>query len=134
MTSKTKNLIIFIIAIIGLALVYVFVIKKEPDQAPLVSVVNPLVSTDLQSDTSSSLTQDFLTILLNVKNIKLDDTIFNDPAFLSLSDSSILLTLDNTEGRSNPFAPLGSDSQAPVPPVSGTTPLTPGSGSGTGTQ
>ena len=54
-------------------------------------------------------------VLLNVKNIKLDDSIFSDIAFSNLRDSSITLIPDGTEGRPNPFAPIGSDaSVAPV--------------------
>ena len=61
--------------------------------------------------------QDFLSLLLNVKSIKLDSTIFDDPAFLSLYDSSITLTPDGTEGRVNPFAPLGADVVVAVTPT-----------------
>jgi hypothetical protein len=76
--------------------------------------------------------KDFFALLLNVKNIKLDDAILSDPAFLSLRDSSIVLVPDGNEGRPNPFAKFGNDAVvipttpvAPSSPVSPTPPSTP---------
>jgi hypothetical protein len=123
MTAKIKNIIIFVAIGAVLVLIYIFFIKPAPDQGNLVSsnTVLPNVNTS-GVDTSppngtASITQDFLTLLLNVKNIKLDDTIFSDPAFNSLHDSSITLTPDGTEGRPNPFAQFGNDSGAIVAPL-----------------
>src|SRR3989344_643089 len=113
MNPKIKTSIIVVIIVAILALVFVFLTKKEPEQTPLVSVSGDVTTTNPQPN-ASLLTQDFLSILLNVKNIKLDDDIFNDPTFSSLSDSSILLTPEGTEGRPNPFAPIGSDPQTPI--------------------
>ena len=48
--------------------------------------------------------KDFLNLFSGIKNIKLNDAIFSDPAFNSLRDSSIVLVPDGTEGRPNPFA------------------------------
>ena len=115
MTPRIKNFVIFLIIAISIIIVYIFFIKKGPEEAPLVSVLSTTTTTADLSPNSSLLTQDFLSILLNVKNIKLNDAIFNDPAFISLSDSSILLTPDGTEGRLNPFAPIGSDPQVSAP-------------------
>lgn len=121
MTPKIKNIIIFVAIGAVLVLIYIFFINPAPDQGNLVSsnTVLPNVNTS-GVDTSfpngaTSVTQDFLTLLLNVKNIKLDDTIFSDPAFNSLHDSSITLTLDGTEGRPNPFAQFGNDVVVIVP-------------------
>ncbi len=61
------------------------------------------------TSTNPLVAKDFLVLLSNVKNIKLDDTIFSDPAFNSLHDSSITLIPDGTEGRPNPFAQFGND-------------------------
>ena len=86
--------------------------KQTTNDANLVSSSTPISpisdATGLNSNPQDSpVNQDFLTILLNVKNVKLDDSIFSDPAFNSLRDSSIVLVPDNTEGRPNPFAPIG---------------------------
>ena len=106
-----------------LILIYIFFIKKAPEQPALIAVSpNGAKSPDDTSSQGSSITKDFLTLLLNVKNIKLDAAIFSDIAFSNLRDSSIVLTPDGTEGRPNPFAPIGSDSivlpaNNPNPPV-----------------
>lgn len=46
-------------------------------------------------------------MLLNVKKIKLNSSIFSNTAFINLHDSSILLSPSGDEGRLNPFAPIG---------------------------
>ena len=110
--SKIKNIIILVAVGGTLILVYVFFIKKSPDPGSLV-VSSPLVSTNPDTnnlDANSIIAGDFLSLLLNVKNIRLNDAILSDIAFTSLHDSSITLTPDGSEGRANPFAPLGSDS------------------------
>ncbi len=109
---KPKNIIIFVAIGAVLVLIYIFFIKPAPEEAGLVST-----STDKSGITGSPNTsgedslgaKNFLSILLNVKNIKLDDSIFSDIAFSTLRDSSIILTPDGTEGRPNPFAPIGID-------------------------
>lgn len=120
-----KNIIIFIVITIAFILVYIFFIKPSPEPDNLVSyggenslpnidgsVVNPNVS-----DTSSLITQDFLALFSNIKNIKLDDAIFSSPVFISLHDSSITLIPDGNEGRPNPFAQFGNDIVSPPPTI-----------------
>ena len=118
MLKTIKNIIIYVILAAVLTLVYLYFIKKSPNQEILISSVSsPLPETKI-NDQTSKLTKDFLSILLNVKNIKLDDSIFLSPAFSNLRDSSISLVQDQIEGRLNPFAPLGSDIVAtPVTPI-----------------
>ncbi len=132
---KIKNIIIFTVAAVALILIYIFFIKPTPQQGALVSTssgtVAPSASTSSQD---SSITRDFLSLLLNVKNIKLDSIIFSDSAFSTLHDSTIVLTPDGTEGRPNPFAPIGIDSlAAPANYIPGqnTAPATTGTGTGT---
>ncbi len=119
MSSKVKNTIIFLIIGAALVLIYIFFIKKPPQEASLVSYPPTSVDTSgmmpgvMQGNVSlgqeTSNNPDLVSILLNVKNIKLDDSIFRNPAFTSLIDSSITLSQDGTQGRPNPFAPIGSD-------------------------
>lgn len=125
-----KNILIFVAVAIAFVLVYIFFIKPDGQEANLVSSGQstgiPLEANPLSGDSIS--TQDFLTVLLSVKSIKLDDSIFSDTAFTTLNDSNVILTPDGTEGRVNPFAPLGSDGgQAPVKPatIPTTTPSSP---------
>jgi len=119
MFSKIKNIIIFLAIATVVILAYVFYFRGSSEQANL--VVSPTEGvpnadvTDTGSDAGASLGQDFLVLLLNVKNIRLDDSIFSDPAFQSLHDSSIILIQDRPEGRPNPFAPIGSEGTPPLP-------------------
>lgn len=105
MLPSIKNSIIFGGIAIVLVLIYLFVFKKDPNDGVLIQ--NTVVP-NVVGDVSTSLDKDFLPLLLNVKNIKLDNSIFSDPAFNSLVDSSIVLIPDGDEGRPNPFAPLNS--------------------------
>lgn len=110
MMPKIKNIIIFVAIGAALILVYVFFIKPDPDIPVLVSsTASPMAQNGAVLNNNPSVAREFLTLLLSVKNIKLDDTIFSDDAFNSLHDSSITLIPDATEGRINPFAPIGSD-------------------------
>ena len=134
MTPKLKNALLFLGIAVVLILVYVFLFRGDnKDEADLVSSsATPVPTSANPSEANSALARDFLSLLLNIKSIKLDDSIFSDPAFLTLRDSSIVLVPDGNEGRPNPFAPIGSDiisSPAPapsapttlVPPASGPT-------------
>ncbi len=115
MSSTIKNIIILIVVAVALVLVYIFFIKKAPVQdATLTSsttgaAVVPGAGTTSGASDTAAISEDFITLLLNVKSIKLDDTIFSDQAFISLRDSSITLTQTGDEGRPNPFAPIGSE-------------------------
>ena len=113
MAAKIKNIIIFTVIAVILILIYIFFIKPAPVEQNLVSspVPNTVLPNTNTIDQNSLIAKDFLSVLLGVKNIKLNDTIFSDGSFINLRDSSILLASPGPgdEGRSNPFAPIGSD-------------------------
>lgn len=115
MLPSIRNVIIFV-AIGGVfVLIYIFFIKSPPEKAPLVtSAASPETQVSSEEGNTSQVAQDFLTLLLNIKNIKLDDSIFSDAAFMSLHDGSITLVPEGNEGRVNPFAPIGADAALPV--------------------
>jgi hypothetical protein len=119
MASKIKNIIIFLIIAAALILAYVFFFKKSPDEANLTfsspEVMNLLPNTDISSQ-GVPVDTEFLSVLLSIKNIRLNDAIFSSIAFTSLRDSSITLDPDGTEGRKNPFAQIGFDAEAPITP------------------
>ena len=104
MSFKIKNAIIFVSIAVVLILVYIFFIKQSPEQDNLISVSD---SPAIIDTTGSTLDKDFLPILLNIKDIKLDDSIFSDPAFIVLIDSNVVLVPEGNEGRPNPFASFG---------------------------
>lgn len=118
--SKTRNIIIFIVIGAVFVLIYIFFIKPSAPVPTLVSSspsgVAPVAGA-LATENNPSITKDFLNLLLNVTKIKLNETIFSDPAFISLHDSSIVLIPDGNEGRINPFAPLGNDATTKLPPT-----------------
>ncbi len=105
-----KNIIIFVAIGTAFALIYIFFIKPSPDDAALVSSLADPTALSVETEGNDpAVTKDFLNLLLSVKNIKLNDAIFSDGAFLNLHDSSITLVPDGNEGRVNPFAPLVDD-------------------------
>lgn len=52
--------------------------------------------------------RELLSLLLELKALELNESLFSDPAFRSLRDMSQELA-PQPAGRTNPFAPLGSD-------------------------
>lgn len=109
MASKIKTIIIAAVVVIAIILAYIFLFKKAPDQASLTSSTPTATSTTTTTPTNTTVDTEFVSVLLSVKNIKLNDAIFSNIAFANLRDSSITLTPDGTEGRKNPFAPIGTD-------------------------
>ena len=112
-----RNIIIFVSIAAILILGYVFLIKEEPEEANLISSTpnSPIAFAPTSSPGTDLIATDFLSMFLNVKNIRLEESIFSDPAFLSLRDSSIVLIPDGSEGRPNPFAPVGFEAITVVP-------------------
>lgn len=113
---STRNIIIFLVIATIFLSVYLFFKKDAP--APTTAIVSAtpgsaLVSTVLPTTGNEGVAKEFLDLLLSVKSIKLDDSIFSQNAFRSLHDSSITLIQDGTEGRPNPFAPIGTDVSIP---------------------
>lgn len=106
---KIRNIIIFIAIALILGLGYLFLTKKEevPDLIATNSSQNTI---DTSKDLANyQVVANTLPVLLSIQDIKLDDSIFLDPSFQNLKDSSIILKPDGNEGRPNPFAPIGFD-------------------------
>jgi len=122
MSSKIKTIIISVVIIAVIILAYFLFFQKAPDKGNLTSTGESTPTPASQSTgatvTNAPVDPDFLAMLLSVKSLTLNDSIFSSQAFASLRDSSIILTPDNTtEGRVNPFAPIGSDTTSiPVSP------------------
>jgi hypothetical protein len=68
----------------------------------------PALSSSAPSQTAT-VDQDLISLLGTLKTIKLDDSLFADPAFKSLDDFSQAL-VPEAAGRTNPFAPISSPS------------------------
>lgn len=124
MMSKIKNLILFLVIAAVLVFAYVFFFKNKEEEPNLISSTpESNIAVDEENVTPSD---EFLTVLLSVNNIKLDDSIFSEKAFLNLNDSSILLVAPGDEGRPNPFAPIGFEgSYQPIDVTNQTEEITP---------
>lgn len=122
MNPKIKKIILFVGIALVVIIIAAFFFKKAPATPGLTSSVNNAapVATPGAATAPNPVGQQFLTTLLSVNNIKLDDSIFSDPTFATLKDSSITLVDDGTEGRPNPFSPIGTDI-FPIPPVTNVT-------------
>ncbi len=139
MSPSTRNIIIFVGIAAALTAIYVFFIKSPEQAGNLVSSLSTSLATTKDTLTTkttggqdNTVAQNFLSLLLNVKNIKLDTSIFSDSALNTLHDSSILLIPDGNEGRPNPFAQFGSDNSSTSSAASA--PIIPQSGFGAGTE
>ena len=111
MKSLLKKGIIILIGVAFIAVFYVLFFKndKQPvsdlsSSVPVENTVNAGLNT-----TDTSLGSELLSTLLNLKTIKLNDQIFQNQSFTSLRDFTITLVATGTEGRPNPFAPIGND-------------------------
>ncbi len=118
MNPKIKNIIIFS-AIALLAVIAYFVFFKKTPQQVVTTSTTPNINTALPASSTQSTSPvvggEFLSLLLSIKTIKIDEGIFSSPAFSHLNDSSIRLVSEGNEGRINPFAPIGSDGSALQP-------------------
>jgi hypothetical protein len=140
---KLRNIIILVIIATIIILSYVFFISSQEEEGSLVSsdvstlpvttsANTNIADVNLNAGDNDALSQNFLSLLLGVKSITLDDSIFKDgSAFFTLVDSSITLTQDGTEGRVNPFAPIGTDANM-IPATPNTQPVTPPAGATSG--
>lgn len=61
--------------------------------------------TSTMEDPTARVSGDLLSTLSSLNVIKLDNTIFSDPAFTALSDFGVTIPLQPA-GRRNPFAPI----------------------------
>ncbi len=119
MKSSLKKIIILVVLIAIAAFVYGYFFKK-----PATGPASPLSSSTGANSPSSAplpstedqIGQEFLSLLLNLRTLKLDDSIFTDRSFTSLRDYTTELSLTDAKGRVNPFAPIGTDQIVTVSP------------------
>ncbi|MCX6715965.1 MAG: hypothetical protein NT077_03030 [Candidatus Taylorbacteria bacterium] len=106
----SKKTIIAIVVIVVLALVYFYFAGGETTST----------NSMLLGAESNSVGAAELSLLNQMKSLRIDTTLFSDPAYISLVDYSTKITAQNV-GRPNPFAPVPG-----VPdPFAAESPLTP---------
>lgn len=130
MKNKTiiRNSIIFIAVFILAVIGYeVFFAKKSA--APSLQTTSGLGVTVpgaaapvSASPDVNSVGSDFLSLLLSVQSIKLDDSVLSSKPFTVLQDFNRPIPPDTNPGRQNPFAPIGADSTTVSTQVSTTNP------------
>lgn len=97
--SRTTQLLAVMFVLIAGYLLWT-IVSKDPETATLSSV----------STTSENAVGDakVLETLINMRNLRLDDRLFNNPAFLRLVNTERKI-IPEPVGRRNPFSPIGSD-------------------------
>lgn len=99
---KSIQNVVLVVVIVTLAFIaYSFFAGRQSDQV--------LTTTDASQVSAPD--QDLIALLLELKSISLDNSIFSNPAFTSLQDFSQELVPEPV-GRTNPFEPLSGQSTA----------------------
>lgn len=133
MKSIIRNIIILIV-VLGLGYVgYMYFFKKGGSTGStgalettttegLVKDGTVATNATAAAADASSVGQDFVTLLLNIQSIKLDDSLFTSKQFTLLQDFNRPIPPDTNPGRPNPFANLGIDGAAVSTQVSTSNP------------
>lgn len=64
----------------------------------------PIITTTAE-DPTAEVSRDLIATLNSLNTIRLDETLFSDPVFISLSDFGVIIPAQPI-GRRNPFAPI----------------------------
>jgi len=96
----TKNIIVAVVTIVILFALYFFFFRNN-------NTIDTETALYVEDQTNATLQVDknLLSLLLEMKSIKLDEKLFNSPVFKSLNDYSIDIKIQEV-GRINPFASL----------------------------
>ena len=129
MNMSTKNLTIILCVIGAIFIAYFgyqqFFANNSTTTTPALNSALVSFNVSVNPNTSAAATpDDFLSFLLSVKSIKLNDQILSDSVFSNLHDSTIDLLPDGDQGRPNPFAVYGPNNSNISPSVSNTPPVT----------
>ncbi len=96
-SPKTQKLLVAIVCLLVLAFLG-YRLYTAPASEEVASV----------NFTTEAASQDILTLVEKLEAISIDKSVFSSPIFTSLVDFTVPL-LPEAQGRSNPFAPIGSD-------------------------
>jgi len=94
---KDKKTVIYGLVLTALLIVAYFVMFADKGEGPALTAVS--------EDPTSAVSRDLLKTLSSLSVIKLDESLFADPVFTSLSDFGVIIPAQPI-GRRNPFAPI----------------------------
>jgi hypothetical protein len=113
MKKNIKTILIVVGALIAAVVVYSVFFSNKTDESggTLISgnTSQPVDSSNQAAVSGVNISQEFVSLLLNLKKLNLDTSLFQDPVFQSLKDKTISFEDPGGQGRPNPFAPIGSD-------------------------
>jgi hypothetical protein len=115
--KKGLKTILIVVGVLVIAIVIYSVLSGggEEQSTGLVSTNSSQpVTIQNQQVSGFEVGQEFVSLLLSLRGISLDTNLFQDPAFQSLDDKTVLFQDPGGEGRPNPFAPIGVD-ETPEP-------------------
>lgn len=93
--TNLKNILIFGGLLVAIVVGYSYFFSGDGSDAPLVA------TTPAQTTAGG----DLLGLLLNLRSLRLDDSVFSNPVFRRLTNFGVEIP-EEPLGRSNPFAPL----------------------------
>ena len=96
--TRYKNVLLLIAAVVLLFIAYTVLFKGDTS--------DEILNTGVPQGPAEIVERELLGLLIELKEVELDNTIFSDPAFRSLEDFSQEL-VPLPVGRINPFAPFG---------------------------
>jgi regulatory protein YycI of two-component signal transduction system YycFG len=99
--KKYKTIMLIIIIIIIAFIAYTFLFGGKKDKSLLVSDS----VTENSNNADTAVESDLLTLLLDIRSIKLNQDVFSNNAFKSLEDFGQDIAPEPV-GRNNPFAPI----------------------------
>jgi hypothetical protein len=102
-----QHFLIFLGVIVVLCAMVFYAMSSSAPPAPILTT-----SGTTGSPSADSSDQELVATLLALRAVTLSGTIFQDPAFISLSDFSTPIVPEPV-GRPNPFAPLQSGTSTP---------------------
>ncbi len=102
--------------ILGLTVCIVLYYFLSPMLFPDAPPADTLVATSPEHSEVEAVTVDLLTLLLSLKTLEIDTSIFSDDRFKSLTDFSVEVT-PQPIGRANPFLPISGVSNSAAPQI-----------------
>jgi len=103
--KKYKNIILIIVIAVVLFFLYQIFLAGDDDLSDTSLLIAQPAVDDIQN---AAIGREFLSVLLKLRSLDLDETIFSDRSFVILKDFSQEIK-PQPSGRANPFLQIGND-------------------------